>query len=95
MALAANHESSFAVREDGILLAWGNNEFGGLGTGDGVNTSVPRQVLRVGGEARVRQVSTRRKRTGIVTRRGRPVHVWHWQWRGDLGAGVGRHVTLS
>lgn len=70
MALAANHESSFAVREDGILLAWGNNEFGGLGTGDGVNTSVPRQVLWAGGEARARQVSTRRKRTGIVTDTG-------------------------
>ena len=82
MALAASHGSSFAVREDGILLAWGDNEFGALGTGNIVDTNAPNHVSQAIGEggapltwdsrpeARVRQVSTRWKRTGIVTDAG-------------------------
>ena len=83
MALAANDEISFAVREDGILLAWGNNEFGGLGTGYEVNTSVPTQVLWAAGEARVRQVSTRCKRTGIVTDAG-DLFMWGIGNKGEI-----------
>ena len=46
--------SSFAVREDGILLALGDNEFGGLGMGDMVDTNVPKQVLWAVGESGAR-----------------------------------------
>lgn len=44
-SLVANgHYSSFAIKTNGTLWAWGRNNFGQLGVNDGVNKSSPIQV---------------------------------------------------
>jgi alpha-tubulin suppressor-like RCC1 family protein len=42
--IAAGHYHSVAVKSDGTVWAWGSNENGQLGTGDGEDSFVPRQV---------------------------------------------------
>ena len=45
VSIAAGYYSSFAVRKDGTVWAWGYNNAGQLGLGDGANRTTAQQVL--------------------------------------------------
>ena len=42
--IAGARDQSLAVKADGTVWAWGDNEFGNLGNGTTANSSVPVQV---------------------------------------------------
>jgi alpha-tubulin suppressor-like RCC1 family protein len=49
VAVSGGNVHSIALKSDGTVLAWGNNEFGQLGDGTRNNSAMPVQVKGVGG----------------------------------------------
>lgn len=64
---AASWATSYAVKEDGTLLAWGMNELGHMGDGTGSNTATPKSIL--GG---IRQVIP------LFSAIGKDGSLWSW-----------------
>jgi alpha-tubulin suppressor-like RCC1 family protein len=72
-AVAAGAASGYALRNDGALLAFGNNQYGSLGNGTTTSTATPVQVQGITGT--VTRISAGTFRAGAVTAGG-SVFMW-------------------
>jgi len=82
--VAAGADISFAIRQDGTLLAWGANEEGQLGDGTKVDRTAPVQVPGLSG---VVAAAAGESHT-IVARQDGTVWAWGDNSRGQLGDGT-------
>jgi alpha-tubulin suppressor-like RCC1 family protein/uncharacterized protein YkwD len=82
--IAAGHSSSFALKSDGNVWAWGANAYGELGTGD---TTMRTSPVRIVGLTDVTQIAAGAGHSLALRQDG---SVWAWgynQW-GQLGDGT-------
>ncbi|MDO7877802.1 hypothetical protein Q5H93_23905 [Hymenobacter sp. ASUV-10] len=70
--LAAGHRHSLSIRPDGSLWAWGDNDYGQLGTGDTAPRSVP---TRIGPDSNWLSVSTIMQHSLAIRQDGT---LWGW-----------------
>ncbi len=84
VAVAGGSDSSFALRADGVMLAWGHNLFGQLG--DGTNANRGNAVV-VPGLPPIAAISAATYSTVAVARDG-SVWVWGLNYSGVFGDGV-------
>ncbi len=89
-SVAGGRDSTFAVDDTGRLWAWGNNQYGQLGTGSTAAESSPRLVTGVSGVSRVESGADH---TVAVLTDGR-VFTWGRNRFGQLGSALGT-VRLS
>jgi alpha-tubulin suppressor-like RCC1 family protein len=82
----ADGDSSFAIKKDGSLWAWGDGQLGQLGDGTRVNRVSP---VRIGGNSQWQELSIR---DGAVLAIRRDGSLWAWgkNNNGTLGLGRGR-----
>lgn len=85
-AVASGAESSFAIKADGTLWAWGRNTYGQLGDGTTQNRLAP---VQVSGLTDVVVVATSRSSTGhtLAVKRDGTVWAWGYNFLGQLGLG--------
>jgi alpha-tubulin suppressor-like RCC1 family protein len=83
--IAAGNSSSFAVRADGTLFAWGSNSSGQLGDGTTASRSIPELISGVTG---VTQVSSGLNHTLAIA--GAKHAIWGWgdNSGGEIGDGT-------
>lgn len=81
--VAAGNNSSFAVKKDGTLWAWGDNSMGQLGTNDTVSSSIPVQVHDM---ANVKYMSAGDSYSAAVKQDG-TLWLWGSNIYGQLGIG--------
>lgn len=79
----AGNNSSFAIKTDGVLWAWGDNSMGQLGTNDTISTNSPIQVPDM---ADIKNVSAGQSHSAAVRKDG-TVWVWGSNIYGQLGTG--------
>jgi alpha-tubulin suppressor-like RCC1 family protein len=84
--LAAGVNYAYGIRTDGLLYAWGLNDFGQLGDGTTVNKSSP---VQVGTDSWV-AVSAGNTGSAIAIRTDGKLFAWG---RGNVGGGVGALVS--
>ncbi len=84
VALAAGVASSMALRQDGVVLVWGQNGAGQLGLGDDASRPVPTPVP---GLANVRAIAAGGGQAFAIRRDG-VVFAWGNNRDGQLGLGV-------
>jgi alpha-tubulin suppressor-like RCC1 family protein len=89
IAIAAANETAVALRADGTVWAWGNNDYGEVGDGTMTSRFVPVQVLGVDGSGvltGVKQVSGGGEHFLALMNDGTVV-AWGENYMGDLGQG--------
>jgi alpha-tubulin suppressor-like RCC1 family protein len=84
VAVAAGVASSMALRQDGVVLTWGQNGAGQLGVGDDVSRPVPTPVPAL---ANVRAIAAGGGQAFAIRRDG-VVFAWGNNRDGQLGLGV-------
>jgi len=87
-SIAAGFESSFAVRDDGGLWAWGSNKLGRLGDGTTVDRVNPVRIL-----SDVASVSAGSSHALAIKENG-SLWAWGWNAEGQLGDGTSRQRLL-
>lgn len=87
----ADGDSSFAIKKDGSLWAWGQGQLGQLGDGTRTSRGSP---VRIGGKTLWQEVSIR---DGAVLAIQRDGSLWAWgkNTNGTLGLGRGRAMIQS
>jgi alpha-tubulin suppressor-like RCC1 family protein len=83
-AVSAGHKFSLALLKNGTVLAWGDNKYGQLGTGNMEFTTVPRPVAGLSG---VKQVSAGFFHSLALLENG-TVMAWGNGFYGNLGNGT-------
>ena len=91
IAIAGARDHTLALEANGTVWAWGDNEFGNLGTGNTTNSLVPVQVH---GVANVVAIAGGRDHSLAVESNGT---VWGWGWNqyGQVGNGTKGNNVLS
>ena len=91
VAVAAREHSSFAIRSDGTLWAWGRNVHGQLGDGTTINRTTPVQVL-----TNVIDVALGDSHT-LALRADGTLWAWGLNSSGQLGDGTttNRHIPVQ
>jgi alpha-tubulin suppressor-like RCC1 family protein len=83
-AIAAGDYYSLALKEDGTIVAWGNNSYGQLGDGTTNERNTPVQVQNLGG---VKVISAGRAHSLALKEDGTVV-AWGYNQFGQLGDGT-------
>ena len=79
--LAANRDHTLALREDGVIWAWGWNRDGQLGNGTRANSYIPVQVHNI---SNARLIAAGDGHSAAVLADGR-IMTWGRNWDGQLG----------
>ncbi|HEX5752852.1 MAG TPA: RCC1 repeat-containing protein [Archangium sp.] len=89
VTLSAGNAYSMSLRSDGTPWAWGNNEFGQLGTGTNTHSATP---LQVSGLSELMVISAGNNAQHAIAL-GTDGSVWSWgaNWYGQLGDGTTAH----
>jgi formylglycine-generating enzyme required for sulfatase activity len=90
VSIVAGYVHSLALKSDGTVMAWGNNDFGGIGDGSRIDRFTPVPVVGLGEIARI---SAGVAHNLAVTQDG-SVYSWGFGYHGQLGVGdVGERLT--
>jgi alpha-tubulin suppressor-like RCC1 family protein len=88
-AIAATHQTAYALKSDGTVWAWGNDTWGGRGnaTCPAGQFCPPNTPLRVGlpGTSRVTAIAAGDSETGYALRADGTVWAWGRNWTGETG----------
>ena len=88
-SVAAGDAHSLALRSDGTVWSWGNNQYGQLGDGTTVNRSVPGPVS---GLTNIRAIAARYLHSLALKNDGT---VWAWGYNADGALGDGTTTNRS
>jgi alpha-tubulin suppressor-like RCC1 family protein len=96
-AVAAGYRSSYALRNDGTVVAWGSNEFGQLGDGTTTQRNAPVVVVNVGGAGTLTGVVAiaAGRLWAMALRNDGTVVAWGYNQYGQLGNGTTNTPFLS
>ena len=95
IAIAAGHNYTIALKNDGTVWSWGINDFGQLGNGTTANSLSPVQVLGPGGTGfltDIIRIATGRNQT-LAIKSDSTVWAWGDNDRGQLGDNTGVSKT--
>lgn len=86
----ANADVSMALRSDGTVYMWGNNDKGQLGTGNKTNTTRPVKVRGENGDGYLEDITAIATAEGCSLALSRTGEVWSWggNQNGRLGNGT-------
>ncbi|GEP51133.1 hypothetical protein FNO01nite_18050 [Flavobacterium noncentrifugens] len=82
--ITASGNGTYAIKSDGTLWAWGNNNFGQLGDGTTINRTTP---TRIGTAINYANVGIGQNHTVAVKTDG-TIWAWGWNSSGQLGDGT-------
>ncbi|WP_428269327.1 DUF7594 domain-containing protein [Haliangium sp.] len=85
-AISANDRHSCARRTDGTLHCWGNNDFGQVGDGSGVDQPLPVPVSALGNQVSERSLGSRSRSSCAITISG-DLYCWGRNDYGQVGDG--------
>ncbi|MBX3716686.1 MAG: VCBS repeat-containing protein [Burkholderiales bacterium] len=96
-AIAAGYNSSYALRGDGTVVAWGYNDFGQLGDGTITSRSAPVAVVNVGGAGTLSGVVAiaAGRYWAMALKNDGTVVAWGYNGYGQLGNGTTNTPFLS
>lgn len=86
----ASNNTTYALREDGTLYAWGQNNYGQLGNGTNTQINHPTQVVGVGGNGHltnILDITTSNNSTYALKEDG-TLYSWGYNGYGQLGNGT-------
>jgi alpha-tubulin suppressor-like RCC1 family protein len=84
VSASTNSNHTFAIKNDGTLWAWGQNNYGQLGTN---NTTYYSSPVQVGNLTNWKQVSAG-YRLGVALKTDGTIWTWGWNLSGPIGIGV-------
>lgn len=87
IAVAAGATHSLALREDGVLFAWGGNDYGQLGNGSTMDSSTPIEVLLPAG-CKPRSISAGSYHSVVACSSDGSVYAWGLGASGQVGNGT-------
>lgn len=94
-AIAVGGGHVAALARDGMAYSWGNNQYGQLGDGSGVNRDTPVRVKQTGilADKRIVAVKTGSHFTSVHCTDGTWA-AWGYNWEGQLGNGTATHSSV-